>query len=81
MTMLLQFVVSFGFILVVNAPQSMVAYGSADRDRIGAGGAARRDILALAGLRVRRDGTGLDRLARLYGRTGTRRLCSAALFR
>jgi anion transporter len=28
MTMLLQFVVSFGFILVVNAPQNMVAYGS-----------------------------------------------------
>ncbi|MGA7810013.1 DASS family sodium-coupled anion symporter [Bradyrhizobium sp.] len=28
MTMLLQFVVSFGFILVVNAPQSMLAYGT-----------------------------------------------------
>jgi sodium-dependent dicarboxylate transporter 2/3/5 len=28
MTMLLQFVVSFGFILVVNAPQNMLAYGS-----------------------------------------------------
>ena len=28
MTMLLQFVVSFGFILVVNAPQNMVAYGT-----------------------------------------------------
>jgi di/tricarboxylate transporter len=28
MTMLLQFVVSFGFILVVNAPQSMVGYGT-----------------------------------------------------
>jgi len=28
MTMVLQFVVSFGFILVVNAPQNMVAYGS-----------------------------------------------------
>jgi sodium-dependent dicarboxylate transporter 2/3/5 len=28
MTMLLQFVVSFSFILVVNAPQNMVAYGS-----------------------------------------------------
>jgi len=27
-TMLLQFVVSFGFILVVNAPQNMVAYGT-----------------------------------------------------
>jgi di/tricarboxylate transporter len=26
--MLLQFVVSFGFILVVNAPQNMVAYGT-----------------------------------------------------
>ena len=28
MAMLLQFVVSFGFILVVNAPQNMVAYGT-----------------------------------------------------
>lgn len=28
MTMLLQFVVSFGFILVVNAPQNMVAYAT-----------------------------------------------------
>jgi solute carrier family 13 (sodium-dependent dicarboxylate transporter), member 2/3/5 len=28
MTMLLQFVISFGFILVVNAPQNMVAYGT-----------------------------------------------------
>ncbi len=28
MTMLLQFIVSFGFILVVNAPQNMVAYGT-----------------------------------------------------
>ena len=28
MTMVLQFVVSFGFILVVNAPQNMVAYGT-----------------------------------------------------
>ncbi len=28
MTLLLQFVVSFGFILVVNAPQNMVAYGT-----------------------------------------------------
>lgn len=28
MTMLLQFVVSFGFILIVNAPQNMVAYGT-----------------------------------------------------
>jgi di/tricarboxylate transporter len=28
MTMLLQFVVSFGFILAVNKPQNMVAYGS-----------------------------------------------------
>ena len=26
--MLLQFVVSFGFILVVNSPQNMVAYGT-----------------------------------------------------
>ena len=30
MTMLLQFVVSFGFILPVNSPQSMVAYGTDD---------------------------------------------------
>jgi len=28
MTMLLQFVVSFGFILVLNAPQNMLAYGT-----------------------------------------------------
>ena len=28
MTLLLQFVVSFGFVLVVNAPQNMVAYGT-----------------------------------------------------
>ena len=28
MTMLLQFVVSFGFILPVNSPQGMVAYGT-----------------------------------------------------
>jgi di/tricarboxylate transporter len=28
MTMLLQFVVSFGFVLPVNAPQSMLAYGT-----------------------------------------------------
>ena len=28
MTMILQFVVSIGFILPVNAPQSMVAYGT-----------------------------------------------------
>jgi di/tricarboxylate transporter len=28
MTMILQFVVSFGFILPVNAPQNMVAYGT-----------------------------------------------------
>jgi di/tricarboxylate transporter len=28
MTMLLQYVISFGFILVVNAPQNMVAYGT-----------------------------------------------------
>src|SRR5262249_51886873 len=28
MTMLLQFVVSFGFILVVNSPQSMLAFGT-----------------------------------------------------
>ena len=66
MTMLLQFVVSFGFILVVNAPQNMVAYGTetfeaqrfrphrpgADGDRARAGDAARRDLLALARLRV-----------------------------
>jgi di/tricarboxylate transporter len=28
MTLLLQFVVSFGFILVVNGPQNMVGYGT-----------------------------------------------------
>ena len=28
MTLLLQFIISFGFILVVNAPQNMVAYGT-----------------------------------------------------
>ena len=66
MTMLLQFVVSFGFILVVNAPQNMVAYGTetferarlrahrprADRDRARAGDGARRHLLALARLRL-----------------------------
>ena len=65
MTMLLQFVVSFGFILVVNAPQNMVAYGTetfeardfvrtggADADRVCAGHAAGRDLLALARLHV-----------------------------
>ena len=66
MTMLLQFVVSFGFILVVNAPQNMVAYGTetfAARDFVrtglvltliasGPGHAARRYLLALARLHV-----------------------------
>ena len=66
MTMLLQFVVSFGFILVVNAPQNMVAYGTetfeaqrlrahgpgADGDRFGPGHGPRRDLLALARLRL-----------------------------
>ena len=33
MTMILQFVVSFGFILVVNAPQNMVAYGTETFER------------------------------------------------
>ncbi len=28
MTMILQYVVSFGFILPVNAPQNMIAYGT-----------------------------------------------------
>jgi anion transporter len=40
LTMLLQFVVSFGFILVVNAPQNMVAYGTETfevRDFVGTG--------------------------------------------
>ncbi len=40
MTMLLQFVVSFGFILPVNAPQNMIAYGTdtfAARDFVRAG--------------------------------------------
>lgn len=32
MTMLLQFVVSFGFILPVNAPQNMIAYGTVTFD-------------------------------------------------
>ena len=68
MTMLLQFVVSFGFILVVNAPQNMVAYGTETFsardfvrtglvltvDRARAGDAARRHLLALARLRLRR---------------------------
>ena len=66
MTMLLQFVVSFGFILVVNAPQNMVAYGTETFsardfvrtgfvltiDRARARDAARRHLLALARLRV-----------------------------
>jgi solute carrier family 13 (sodium-dependent dicarboxylate transporter), member 2/3/5 len=64
MTMLLQFVVSFGFILVVNARQNMPAYGTetfeakdfvlhrpgADGDRAGAGHAAWHGLLALARL-------------------------------
>ena len=32
MTMLLQFVISFGFILPVNAPQNMIAYGTGTFD-------------------------------------------------
>ena len=66
MTMLLQFVVSFGFILVVNAPQNMVAYGTETFEAkdfvrtglvltviaLGAGHAARRDLVALARLRL-----------------------------
>ena len=66
MTMLLQFVVSFGFILVVNAPQNMVAYGTETFDAkdfvrtglvltviaLALGHAARRDLLALARLRL-----------------------------
>ena len=69
MTMVLQFVVSFGPILVVNAPQNMVAYGTEDlrgaglrahragddRDRLRARHAARRHLLALARLRVGAD--------------------------
>ena len=68
MTMLLQFVVSFGFVLPVNSPQGMVAYGigdvlgtrlhphraGADRAGLSADPAVRRDLLALAGLRVAR---------------------------
>jgi anion transporter len=49
MTMLLQFVVSFGFILPVNAPQNMIAYGTGAfdaRDFVKTGLA----ITALAGL-------------------------------
>jgi di/tricarboxylate transporter len=65
MTMLLQFVVSFGFILVVNAPQNMVAYGTETFDAkdfmrtglvltviAGLGHAAWRNLLALARLRL-----------------------------
>ncbi len=66
MTLLLQFVVSFGFILPVNSPQGMVGYGTgtfAARDFIRTGIAitvlaylahapVRRDLLALARLRV-----------------------------
>ncbi len=64
MTMILQFVVSFGFILPVNAPQNMVAYGTETfagrglrahrarphRARLRAGAAARRELLAVDGL-------------------------------
>ncbi len=67
MTMLLQFVVSFGFILPVNAPQNMVAYGTdtfvardfvrtgivITVDRLRADPAARRDLLEMAGLHVK----------------------------
>ena len=67
MTMLLHFVVSFGFILVVNAPQNMVAYGTDTFEgrefvRTGLvltviafalGDGARRDLLALARIRLR----------------------------
>ena len=70
MTMLLQFVVSFGFILVVNAPQNMVAYGTETfeaRDFVRTGLVLTviafalvmvlgRDLLALARLRVSRAG-------------------------
>ena len=66
MTMLLQFVVSFGFILVVNAPQNMVAYGTEtfeardfvrtglgpDVDRVRAGHGAGGNLLALARIHV-----------------------------
>ena len=69
MTMVLQFVVSFGFVLPVNSPQGMVAYGTETftaRDFIRTGlvltvlayaadAGVRRDLLALAGLRVRQD--------------------------
>ena len=66
MTMLLQFVVSFGFILVVNVPQNMVAYGTGvfearDFVRTGLvltviaffGARTECDLLALARLRVK----------------------------
>ena len=81
MTMLLQFVVSFGFILVVNAPQNMVAYGTetfeaqrlrahrpgADGDRVRAGHAAGRDLLALARLRLSTTGVYPANTARSSG--------------
>ncbi|HMK81039.1 MAG TPA: SLC13 family permease, partial [Xanthobacteraceae bacterium] len=53
MTMLLQFVVSFGFILVVNAPQNMVAYGTetfAARDFVRTGLVLTLAALALVAL-------------------------------
>ena len=70
-------VVSFGFILVVNAPQNMLAYGTetfaagfrarrprADDRRGRARDAARHDLLALGRLRLSRGLHGLGKVAR-----------------
>ena len=67
MTMVLQFVVSYGFILPVNSPQGMVAYGTdtftardfvrtglvLTRAGVSADPGVRRDVLAVAGAGVR----------------------------
>ena len=61
MTMLLQFVVSFGFILVVNAPQNMLAYGTetfSARDFVRTGLVLTLIALALVMLRAPPIGTG-----------------------
>ena len=77
MTMVLQFVVSFGFVLPVNSPQGMVAYGTDTFARarlhphrpgahgvgVSADAAVRRNVLALAGVCVRGN---LKHLGRWY---------------
>ena len=79
MTLLLQFVVSFGFILAVNSPQNMVAYGTETfdvRDFVRTGlvltvialalaDAARRHLLALARLRLTGQGSSGAQRSRL----------------